>query len=41
MCLLVEGLTSGKRVYLTASTAREHTNELWAKEGTLHPIETC
>ncbi|KAF3837936.1 hypothetical protein F7725_009704 [Dissostichus mawsoni] len=24
---------AGKRVYLTASTAREHSNKLWAKEG--------
>lgn len=23
----------GKRVYMTASTAREHTNKLWEKEG--------
>ncbi|XP_034545146.1 DNA-directed RNA polymerase I subunit RPA1 [Notolabrus celidotus] len=28
-----EDLMTGKRVYLTASTAREHTNKLWAKEG--------
>lgn len=26
-------LTDGKRVYLTASTAREHTIQLWEKEG--------
>ncbi|XP_041653326.1 DNA-directed RNA polymerase I subunit RPA1, partial [Cheilinus undulatus] len=26
-------LMAGKRVYLTASTAREHTNNLWEKEG--------
>uniref|UniRef100_A0A3Q3MHX1 DNA-directed RNA polymerase subunit n=1 Tax=Mastacembelus armatus TaxID=205130 RepID=A0A3Q3MHX1_9TELE len=25
--------TEGKRVYLTASTAREHTSKLWEKEG--------
>ncbi|TDH07905.1 hypothetical protein EPR50_G00111300 [Perca flavescens] len=28
-----EDLMAGKRVYLTASTAREHTNKLWEKEG--------
>lgn len=28
-----EDLVAGKRVYLTASTAREHTNKLWVKEG--------
>ncbi|XP_076595923.1 DNA-directed RNA polymerase I subunit RPA1 [Chaetodon auriga] len=27
-----EDLMTGKRVYLTASTAREHTNSLWEKE---------
>ncbi|XP_039975895.1 DNA-directed RNA polymerase I subunit RPA1 [Xiphias gladius] len=28
-----DDLMAGKRVYLTASTAREHTNKLWEKEG--------
>ncbi|KAA8589146.1 hypothetical protein FQN60_010491, partial [Etheostoma spectabile] len=28
-----EDLMAGKRVYLTASTAREHTNKLWENEG--------
>ncbi|KAM9850131.1 DNA-directed RNA polymerase I subunit RPA1 [Aulostomus maculatus] len=28
-----EDLMAGKRVYLTTSTAREHTNKLWEKEG--------
>ncbi|KAM7388994.1 hypothetical protein PAMP_022994 [Pampus punctatissimus] len=28
-----EDLLAGKRVYLTASTAREHTSKLWQKEG--------
>ncbi|XP_022607475.1 DNA-directed RNA polymerase I subunit RPA1 isoform X1 [Seriola dumerili] len=28
-----EDLVAGKRVYLTASTAREHTSKLWEKEG--------
>lgn len=28
-----ENLMAGKRVYMTASTAREHTNKLWEKEG--------
>lgn len=28
-----EDLMAGKRVYLTASTAREHVNKLWEKEG--------
>ncbi|XP_062281970.1 DNA-directed RNA polymerase I subunit RPA1 [Scomber scombrus] len=28
-----EDLMAGKRVYLTASTAREHSNKLWEKEG--------
>lgn len=28
-----EDLIAGKRVYLTASTAREHTNKLWEREG--------
>ncbi|KAM7000703.1 DNA-directed RNA polymerase I subunit RPA1 isoform 2-T2 [Tautogolabrus adspersus] len=28
-----DDLMAGKRVYLTASTAREHTNQLWEKEG--------
>lgn len=32
-CLLIEDLMPGKRVYMTASTAREHTNKLWEKEG--------
>uniref|UniRef100_A0A8C4FFB7 DNA-directed RNA polymerase subunit n=1 Tax=Dicentrarchus labrax TaxID=13489 RepID=A0A8C4FFB7_DICLA len=32
LLLLVEDLLAGKRVYLTASTAREHTNKLWEKE---------
>lgn len=31
--LLVDDLMAGKRVYLTASTAREHTNKLWEQEG--------
>uniref|UniRef100_A0A1A8QLE9 DNA-directed RNA polymerase subunit n=2 Tax=Nothobranchius rachovii TaxID=451742 RepID=A0A1A8QLE9_9TELE len=28
-----EDLMTGKRVYLTASTAREHVNKVWEKEG--------
>uniref|UniRef100_A0A1A8FWF2 DNA-directed RNA polymerase I subunit RPA1 n=2 Tax=Nothobranchius korthausae TaxID=1143690 RepID=A0A1A8FWF2_9TELE len=28
-----EDLKTGKRVYLTASTAREHVNKVWEKEG--------
>ncbi|KAM9357147.1 DNA-directed RNA polymerase I subunit RPA1 [Symphorus nematophorus] len=28
-----EDLMAGKRVYLTANTAREHVNKLWEKEG--------
>ncbi|KAM6924020.1 DNA-directed RNA polymerase I subunit RPA1 [Xenentodon cancila] len=28
-----DNLMAGKRVYLTASTAREHVNKVWAKEG--------
>ncbi|XP_068570319.1 DNA-directed RNA polymerase I subunit RPA1 isoform X1 [Cebidichthys violaceus] len=28
-----DDLMAGKRVYLTASTAREHINKLWGKEG--------
>uniref|UniRef100_A0A7N8X4A2 DNA-directed RNA polymerase subunit n=1 Tax=Mastacembelus armatus TaxID=205130 RepID=A0A7N8X4A2_9TELE len=28
-----EDLVAGRRVYLTASTAREHTSKLWEKEG--------
>ncbi|KAF3693558.1 DNA-directed RNA polymerase I subunit RPA1 [Channa argus] len=28
-----DDLMAGKRVYLTASTAREHINQLWEKEG--------
>ncbi|GLD62726.1 DNA-directed RNA polymerase I subunit RPA1, partial [Lates japonicus] len=28
-----DDLMAGKRVYLTASTAREHTSKLWEKEG--------
>uniref|UniRef100_A0A8D0D500 DNA-directed RNA polymerase subunit n=1 Tax=Sander lucioperca TaxID=283035 RepID=A0A8D0D500_SANLU len=31
--LKLKELMAGKRVYLTASTAREHTNKLWEKEG--------
>lgn len=31
--LLVEDLIAGRRVYMTASTAREHTNKLWEREG--------
>ncbi|XP_057705889.1 DNA-directed RNA polymerase I subunit RPA1 isoform X1 [Corythoichthys intestinalis] len=29
----VENLVVGEKAYLTASTAREHTNKLWEKEG--------
>uniref|UniRef100_A0A4W6FXZ2 DNA-directed RNA polymerase subunit n=1 Tax=Lates calcarifer TaxID=8187 RepID=A0A4W6FXZ2_LATCA len=32
-CVLALDLIAGKRVYLTASTAREHTSKLWEKEG--------
>lgn len=28
-------LMAGKRVYLTASTARDHISKLWEKEGRL------
>lgn len=28
-----EDLLRGKRVYMTASTAREHVNKVWEKEG--------
>lgn len=31
--LSVEDLMAGKRVYMTASTAREHTIKLWQNEG--------
>uniref|UniRef100_A0AAQ5WWY6 DNA-directed RNA polymerase subunit n=1 Tax=Amphiprion ocellaris TaxID=80972 RepID=A0AAQ5WWY6_AMPOC len=37
--LFAEDLMAGKRVYLTASTAREHVNKLWEKEGEQqHPV---
>lgn len=29
---------SGKRFYMTASTAREHTNKVWENEGTFNKI---
>ena len=31
--LLVEDQLAGKKVYMTASTAKEHINSLWEKEG--------
>lgn len=32
-CHPAEDLIAGKRVYLTASTAREHSSKLWEQEG--------
>lgn len=31
-------MMAGKRFYMTASTAREHTNKLWENEGTFDEI---
>lgn len=33
LCVNVEDLVAGKRIYLTASTATEHINKLWQNEG--------
>lgn len=29
----VEDVMTGKRIYITASTARDHTHKLWQNEG--------
>lgn len=29
----VEDVITGKRIYITASTAKEHTHKLWLNEG--------
>lgn len=39
ICHLVDDLMAGKRVYMTASTAREHTQTLWEREGKVCDVE--